>query len=192
MELRDDWWIRGEIMKNLQWCIAYCGHNCLGLITSPTMEKVTYNDGNTKKTWKGIHLTKKKYEVGSGWTSRHPKVVAQLSEKAGRELLEALVEPVPEKPKPKTEIEKKMAELIKWRESASDLYGTDLLDHVLCSLVEREGEEFVPEHLKEAFRAFKALPWVKQHNLVYSTIDAGPLCYGEEDGMRELIPEDKI
>ena len=36
----------------------------------------------------------------------------------------------------------------------------------------------------------QALSWKKQHNLVYSNVNAGPLSYGEEDGERELIPED--
>jgi hypothetical protein len=76
--------------QNLQWSIAYCGHNCLGLITSPNMKKVTYDDGNTKYTWTGIHLTDKKYRPGSRWTSKYPKVVAHLSEQAGRELLESI------------------------------------------------------------------------------------------------------
>ena len=76
--------------KNLQWCIAYCGHNCLGLITTPDMKKVTYDDGNTKRTWTGVHLTDKKYTPGSRWTSKYPVVVAKLSERAGRELLESM------------------------------------------------------------------------------------------------------
>jgi hypothetical protein len=76
--------------QNLQWSIAYCGHNCLGLITSPSMKKVNYNDGNIKRTWTGVHLTDKKYTPGARWTSRHPRVIANLGEHAGRELLESI------------------------------------------------------------------------------------------------------
>jgi hypothetical protein len=54
------------------------------------MKKVTYDDGNTKRTWTGIHLTDKKYRPGSRWTSKYPKVVANLSEQAGRELLASI------------------------------------------------------------------------------------------------------
>ena len=76
--------------QNLQWSIAYCGHNSLGLITTPNMKRVTYGDGNTKHTWTGVHLTDKKYTPGSRWTSRHPVVIAQLGERAGRDLLESI------------------------------------------------------------------------------------------------------
>ena len=76
--------------KNMQYCLAYCGHNCLGLITSPDREWTTYPDGNTKRTWRGIHLTDKKYTPGSTWTSQDPKVVGRLEPSAARELVSAM------------------------------------------------------------------------------------------------------
>jgi hypothetical protein len=70
--------------------LAYCGIDCLGLITSYTPEEVTYQDGSKRMAWTGIHLTDKVGKIGAPWSSTKPRVVGRMKESAARELRNAL------------------------------------------------------------------------------------------------------
>ena len=116
-------------------------------------------------------------------------LIVEVEDAKGIELPED-VDGLPITVRDPSKLEEQMIQLIYWREDASDYYGADLLSLVLHDLSDPDTIKRVPPELKDAFRAFQALSWKKQHNLVYSNVNAGPLSYGEEDGERELIPED--
>ena len=92
------------------------------------------------------------------------------------------------------DIEDKIIKLIKYIESKDDNnYGIELLDTILYKLSGngwgyRAGS--IPEEHQEALHAFQSLPYAKQHNLVYGNVDAGPMCFGEAPGDRDLLIEE--
>ncbi len=88
-------------------------------------------------------------------------------------------------------LEQQIVQLIKWRESSSDRYGADLLELVLTDLSTDIHENRVPRDLRKALRIFRTLPWVKQRNLVFQHVDAGPLSMGEPEGYRDPLPENE-
>lgn len=64
--------------KGLQRCIAKCSKGDIGLITSETLQKVTYPDGSTCEAWTGIHVSKEKF--GQPWSSRNPTYLGDFDE----------------------------------------------------------------------------------------------------------------
>lgn len=70
-------------MKPRKGSLAFCGLNCLGLITSDRKKKVRYDDGKFGYAWTGIHLTDKIAEIGSPWSSRTPRVIGHVESMAG-------------------------------------------------------------------------------------------------------------
>lgn len=58
--------------------IALCGIGTIGLITDDEPKEITFNDGNTVKTYVGIHLTNKVCKIGDRWTSRNPVVIGNI------------------------------------------------------------------------------------------------------------------
>ena len=61
-------------MKAKIGAVAYCAKGKLGLIT-----------GETKKGWKGVQLIP---DPGAAWTSKKPKVVGSLTNKAAKDVKE--------------------------------------------------------------------------------------------------------
>ena len=61
-------------MKARIGAIAYCSRKKLGLIT-----------GHNKKGWRGVQLMP---EPGAAWSSKDPKVVGGLTEKAAKDVAE--------------------------------------------------------------------------------------------------------
>jgi hypothetical protein len=89
-------------------------------------------------------------------------------------------------------LERQIVELIHWRENSSDRYGADLLSLVLADLSDPNhmSEKRVPLHLRRALKTFRSLPYIKQRNMVFEHVDAGPRSMGEPDNYRDPLPEE--
>ena len=60
--------------------LALCGLGCLGIITESTPQVVEYKDGNKGIAWVGIHLTDKISKIGKPWSSRNPRLLADIED----------------------------------------------------------------------------------------------------------------
>jgi hypothetical protein len=87
----------------MKYALAYCSGGLLGLITSDTQQDITYNDGNKGTAWTGLQVTggwiagrggdigKRFFRApGMAWSSRTPRIIAQLDGVEGAALEEQL------------------------------------------------------------------------------------------------------
>lgn len=82
-----------------KFALAYCSGGLLGLITSDAPMEITYPDGNKGVAWTGLqvcggwidgrggHMGERFYRApGTPWSSRTPRIIAQLEKQDGVEL----------------------------------------------------------------------------------------------------------
>jgi hypothetical protein len=87
----------------MKYALAYCSGGLLGLITSDTQQDITYNDGNKGTAWLGLQVSggwiegrggdkgKRFFRApGMPWSSRTPRIIAQLDGADGAVLEEQL------------------------------------------------------------------------------------------------------